>query len=90
MLRSRGYERLTELTTSAALTVPEDATHCTLQAEGADVRYRDDGDAPTATVGGLVRAAAIEPLFYRGRPRDLQVIEADAGAILNVFYYSES
>jgi hypothetical protein len=88
MLKPLGYQQLTNITSATALTVPAGARYCTMQAETADVRYRDDGTAPTVAVGGIVRATDTEPFLYKGPPKNLEVIQAAAGAILNVFYYA--
>lgn len=47
---SVGYEQI-GLDTSSLLEVPAGAHLATIVAEGAAVRYRDDGNDPTAEVG---------------------------------------
>lgn len=49
------------------------------------VRWRDDGTAPTASVG--MPLAAGDSLVYDGPLNQLQFIEQAAGARLNVSYY---
>lgn len=51
----------------------------------AAIRWRDDGVAPTATVGYPLAAGA--ELRYTGPTGKLQVIGQAAGAILNVMAY---
>lgn len=46
-----GTQTLTLTTTAQALTVPTGATSATLSVTGGAAVYRDDGTAPTATVG---------------------------------------
>jgi hypothetical protein len=54
-------------------------------AEGQAVRWRDDGTAPTATVG-MPLAVGI-PLQYDGDLTNIKFIEQVAGAKLNISYY---
>lgn len=81
-----GYQQLTAITAATALTVPTGARYAVLVAEAQNVRWRDDGTAPTATVGMLLTTSA--PAFiYCGKLSAVNVIAATAGAILNVAYY---
>lgn len=80
------FEQLTSLGSATPLTLPDGAVFVLLQAETESVRWRDDGTAPTATVGHILTAGD-PPFFYSGRPGTLQFIEAAAGAVLNVTYY---
>lgn len=81
-----GFQQITGISASTALTVPDTATyaiiHCTTQA----TRWRDDGTAPTGTVG-MVLAAGGE-LRYDGNLKAIRFIESAVGAILNVSYYN--
>ncbi len=85
-LSALGFQQITSLSSSSALTVPGGATLAVIQAEGADVRWRDDGTAPTATVGMLLPAGA--ELRYTGALAALRLIRASAGATVNVSYYA--
>lgn len=87
MLKPLGYQQLTNITAATALTVPPGARFARLRAEAQDVRFRDDGTAPTASAGDLLRASDTDWLMYDGNLRAIQVIAAAAGAILNVSYY---
>ncbi len=80
-----GYEQLTSLTTATALTPPAGATLAVISVEGAAVRYRDDGTAPTATVG--MPLAISQQFTYSGDFSKLEFIGQAAGAILNVSFY---
>ena len=82
-----GYQQITSLAASTGLTLPTDnlkglPTYAIIQAAAQAVRWRDDGVAPTATVG-MVLAAGAE-LRYDGR----SFIESTGGAQLNVSLYS--
>jgi hypothetical protein len=89
-----GYQQITSLSSSTALTVPTQ-TQLGLAAtpaialitpETQAVRWRDDGVAPTATVG--MPLAAGVTLQYDGDISRIRFIEQTAGAKLNVTYYS--
>lgn len=84
-----GYEQITALTTAATLTVPTGATCAIVQAEAVDVRWRDDGTVPTASVGELLYALGFD-LWIEGAARlaAFKAIRTAAGSIVNVSYYS--
>lgn len=81
-----GYQQITTVTASTALTVPKGATFAVIQAAAQAVRWRDDGVDPTATVG-MVLAAGGE-LRYDGNLTNIRFIESAIGAILNISYYN--
>ena len=88
-MKSRGFTQITDLEAARGLgTIPENVSYAVVQAEGADIRYRDDGDDPTATVGFLLPAGG--SMTYVGNLDDLQMIEAAAGGIVNVAFYQVS
>lgn len=75
---------------SASLTsggIPTGATSVFLQAETANVRYRDDGGAPTASIGNLVVAGAGGQILYGGTFSALRFIAASGSPLLNVAFY---
>lgn len=85
-----GYQQLTGLNTAKSLTIPAAANgvnptqvriNCGTQA----VRWRDDGTAPTATVG--MRLPVGIDLIYDGDLTKIQFIEETASAQLNISYY---
>lgn len=88
-----GYEQITSLSSSTALTVPQRTTDglraspavAIIVAEGAAVRWRDDGVAPTVSVG-MPLAVGVS-LQYDGDLTQLRFIEQTASAKLNVSYY---
>ncbi len=82
-----GYQQITTITTSTALTVPSSASWAMIQCEAQPVRWRDDGTAPTATVGMMMAVGDI--LTYDGtKLAALAFIESTVGAKLNISYYS--
>lgn len=56
-----------------------------LVAETQDVRWRDDGTDPTATVGMLLKAGT--EFVYTGTLSKIKLLQAAATAKLNVSYY---
>jgi len=89
-----GYQQLGTLTSSIGLTVPvrDPSTGLTVKAnfalitpESKGVRWRDDGVAPTASVG--MPLAAGVTLQYDGDLSKIQFIEQEATAKLNISYY---
>lgn len=81
-----GYQQITSLSASTALTVPAGATMALIVAETQAVRWRDDGTAPTATVG-MPLAIGVS-LSYDGDLKAIRFIEQAASAKLNVAYYA--
>lgn len=88
-----GYQQITSLSASTGLTVPtlapdgsfQKPTFALIIAEGAPVRWRDDGTAPTASVG--MPLAIGVPLQYDGDLNKIKFIEQSASAKLNISYY---
>ena len=80
-----GYQQITSLSASTALTVPSYASVAIITVEGAGIRYRDDGTAPTASVG--VPIAAGQSFTYMGPLSALKLIQQTSGAVVNVSYY---
>ena len=81
-----GYQQITTLTTAQTLTVPAGANLALIAAEAVDIRWRDDGTAPTASVGMQLFLGA--PQTFSGDLAALKFIQTAAGSILNVSYYS--
>ena len=84
-LEPLGYQQITVLTAAIGLTVPAGATIALLQAEGDDIRWRDDGTVPTAAIGMLIQQG--RELAYTGRLEAIKFIEVTASGILNVSFY---
>lgn len=86
-LTCKGYQQITSLTAATALTVPTGARLAMIVAETQDVRWRDDGTNPTASVGMPI-STADAGYWYTGDLSAIKFIEQVAGAKLNVSYYS--
>ena len=81
-----GHQQITSLSSSTALTVPAGTQMALVQAESQNVRWRDDGTDPTATVGMILMAGAtIE--YDAAQLSVVEFIEVAASAKLNVSYY---
>lgn len=88
-----GYQQIVGLAASTALTVPTVSkdglagtpTQAVIVAEGAAVRWRDDGVAPTAAIGMPLAIGAT--LVYDGDLNKIRFIQQAATATLNVSYY---
>jgi len=88
-----GYQQITSLSSAASLTVPtqdkqgnlKQPTFALIIAETQNVRWRDDGVAPTASVGMVLTAGV--PLQYDGDLTNIKFIEQTASAKLNISYY---
>ncbi len=89
-----GYQQITDLSSAVSLTVPQKDLSglsgspriAIITPETKGVRWRDDGVAPTATVG--MPLAAGVTLQYDGDLTQIKFIQQEASAKLNVTYYS--
>lgn len=89
-----GYQQITSLSSAAGLTVPaldklgnqQEPTFALIIAESKDVRWRDDGTDPTASVG--MPLAVGVPLQYDGDLNRIRFIETAASAKINISYYA--
>lgn len=81
-----GFQQITSLSSATALTIPSGAQMAIVQAEDQNVRWRDDGTAPTASVGMQLAAGAALQYTAAQLPQ-LEFIEETSGAILNISYY---
>jgi hypothetical protein len=84
-LVAAGFQQITALSASTGLTPPVNARIARIVCETQAVRWRDDGAAPTATVG-MPLATATE-FTYDGNLGSIRFIEQAASAKLNVSYY---
>ena len=80
-----GYEQITDLSSAETLTPPLGTRLVIVQCETQAVRWRDDGTAPTATVG-MPLATGVDKV-YTGDFSAIKFIEQVAGAKLNISYY---
>lgn len=89
-----GYQQITSLSSATGLTVPAKDVNglkmtpsiAIIVAETQGVRWRDDGTAPTASVG--MPLAAGVAFQYDGDLSKIQFIEQTASAKLNISYYA--
>ena len=89
-----GYQQIADLSSAVKLTVPQKDLNglvgtpriAIITPETKGVRWRDDGVAPTASVG--MPLAAGVTLQYDGDLSQIQFIEQEASAKLNITYYS--
>ena len=89
-----GYQQITDLNSAAKLTVPQKDLQglagtpriAIITPETKGVRWRDDGVAPTASAG--MPLAAGVTLQYDGDLSQIQFIQQEASAKLNITYYS--
>ena len=86
-LQAGGYQRVTSTTAAFPLpSPPAGARRAIIQAEGQALRWRDDGQPPTATIGMTIPAGG--ELRYDGADMGaLRLIAAASGAIANISYY---
>ena len=89
-----GYEQITGLSVAKSLTVPTrdpvsglnvKANFALITPDTNGVRWRDDGTAPTSSIG--MPLAAGVTLQYDGDLSKIKFIESTASAVLNVSYY---
>jgi hypothetical protein len=84
-----GFQQLA-VDTAKSLTVPAacgpNPSLAVIKAEAQDLRYRDDGVAPTTTVGMPI-AATDAPIQYQGTIPELQFIAQTSGGIVDVLFY---
>jgi len=85
-LEPAGYSQLSVLSSAAGLgTIPNGVKLTLIQAESQDIRWRDDGVNPTASVGMVLEAG--QTLVYNGNPAAFKAIETTASAKLNITFY---
>ena len=79
------YYQLAAGSMVAAVPVPGNGTVVMIQAEAQNVRYRADGEDPTAAVGVLLAAGESHTIdLGEGTAPQIRVIQTAGGAILNV------
>lgn len=79
-----GLESFSDLSTVKYLSPPKKTAYAEVQAHTKAVRWRDDGTAPTATIGHLIPAG--KTFRYVGTGQ-FGIIEAEASATATVTYY---
>lgn len=84
--QSAGYQQYTSLSSSTPFSsVPSGAWYAVITVESAGIRWRDDGTAPTASVGMPVAAGST--FYYTGSFAKFAIIQQTSGAIINVSWY---
>jgi hypothetical protein len=73
----------------AGITVPDGTALILIVAEAQAIRWRDDGIAPTTTVGQPL-AVSTELRYTARGSRALQIISQAAGAIVNFVFYGQA
>lgn len=81
-----GYQQITDLSSAVGLTIPLGATLALIVPETQNVRWRDDGTNPTASVGMPIYIGA--SLSYDGDLNRIKFIQETASAKLNISYYA--
>lgn len=86
-LNPRGYQQFTAAATAQTFTLPtgKKPRMALIQALAQNIRWRDDGTAPTAAIG--YQLAAGSELAYSGDLSTFQFIEEAASAEVNISYY---
>jgi len=88
---SNGYQQITDLSSATSLTVPTTnpaSFYAVIQCEGTAlnyVRWRDDGTAPTSSVGMQLFCGS--ELNYHGPLDAIQFINGTGSNKINVTYY---
>lgn len=86
-----GYQQISSLSSATLLTVPMNpngtvaAKIAEICVETQAIRYRDDGTAPTSSVGIPVSAGTC--FQYSASLGALQIIQQSSGAVVDVAYY---
>ncbi|HTW34171.1 MAG TPA: hypothetical protein VMD53_06110 [Rhizomicrobium sp.] len=82
-----GCQQITSLSSAVGFSsIPAGATLASISVEGQTVRYRDDGTAPTASVGTPL-PAGLTAWPYSGSLSAIQFIQVAPSATLDVCFY---
>lgn len=81
-----GYDQVDDLSSVVSLEPPAGTTLTVIQVEGQSVRWRDDGEDPSASVG--MRITTSGEMRYDGDVSAVRFIEEQASAKMNVSYYA--
>lgn len=81
-----GYQQITSLSSATGLTIPQGTTLALIVPETQNVRWRDDGTNPTASVGMPIFVGSA--LSYDGDLNRIKFIESTTSAVLNISYYA--
>lgn len=72
---------------STLCNIPAGTKYALISIDTANIRYRDDGVAPTATVGIQLASSATTPYWYTAQLSALQVIAVSGSPVINVAFY---
>lgn len=88
--KALGYEQKTVSTTAVALTsIPAGASRAIVMVEAQPLRYREDGTAPTASVGVLCVATTRFELESRKAIEQFKAIRSGGtDSVISVNYYN--
>lgn len=87
MLNLRGFQTVATLSSAVVLpSIPPGTTYTRVQALAQNVRWRNDGIAPTASIGHQLLAGALLEINWT-HPRSFQFIEETSAANLVISYY---
>ena len=84
----KGFQQITLSGTASTLTVPAGAQVALIRVETANARWRDDGTAPTTTVGMPLNSTDTFQLEYWGTLSAIEFIAVSGSPVLNVSYYA--
>ncbi len=88
-LAPKGMKKISTLSAAKGLddttAIPTRARVALIQAETQNIRWRDDGTDPTASIGILL--AAGDSMMYEGPLSKFRFIETTASATVNVSFY---
>lgn len=84
-LRALGYQQLSSLSSAAGLTPPSGSVEAFVICTGQTVYWRDDGTAPTATIG--MPLPINTPFPYTANLVAIKFIQTQASAVCNVSYF---
>ena len=84
ILEPVGYRKITSISSAKGVEIGEGRV-ALIQAINQNIRYRDDGTDPTASVGMVLFAG--QSIWYTGDLRVLKFIEETAGAEVNILAY---
>ena len=85
-LKPLGYQALAVSSAAVSLTIPAQSRIVYLYVETNDIRWRDDGTAPTATVGSPLKADT--DLIYDSDLTKVRFIAQGADATVHCHYYA--
>lgn len=81
-----GYRQVSDLSAAVGISnIPAGTQMALITAEGQNIRWRDDGTNPTASVGMLLTTG--QTISYNGPIEKFKAIEVTNGAKLNISLY---